>query len=240
MVGECRELGGVDRGPSVGPLESAAMELDTISKASDVSGRVPAQIDRKGAERIGAAFARYSGASERAIGRDCRTPTLELAAGASGGSTSQDCDVHDPGMITIGMLYCTAIVLDVPGSMMTAAHDLKGHTGIKVCLAGAMPVGEGSGLLQLRAVAEGPDGGGGKDFELYGQSGEINFSVDDVTKCLAIVASAFSQGGLDRLDGLTVDLGGCGFNLRLSNTMPVVRLNAEAGDAAGVASRYHG
>ena len=64
-------------------------------------------------------------------------------------------------------------------------------------------------------------------FEPYAQSGEINFTVEDQERSTEAVAAAF-QGEQDRLDGLTVSLGDRWFNLRPSNTEPVLRLNAEA------------
>ena len=70
-----------------------------------------------------------------------------------------------------------------------------------------------------------------KKYEPYVQSGEINFVVNDVAAADAAVASAFSSHEIDRLDGLTVDLGDRWFNLRPSNTEPVLRLNVEASTA---------
>jgi phosphomannomutase len=67
-----------------------------------------------------------------------------------------------------------------------------------------------------------------KPFERYSSSGEINTSVDDTDAVMAKVASVFSEHGQDRLDGLTVDCGSWWFNLRPSNTEPLLRLNLEA------------
>ena len=71
-------------------------------------------------------------------------------------------------------------------------------------------------------------------YEPYTASGEINNVVPDAAAAIEIVASAFSDADQDRLDGLTVDLGDRWFNLRPSNTEPLLRLNAEAPDQAGV------
>jgi phosphomannomutase len=67
-----------------------------------------------------------------------------------------------------------------------------------------------------------------KRYEPYAQSGEINFVVSDVPGAVAGVEDAFSDATLDLLDGLTVDIGDRWFNLRPSNTEPVLRLNVEA------------
>jgi len=73
------------------------------------------------------------------------------------------------------------------------------------------------------------------DVERYAGSGEINFTVDDAETAMERVQSAFPDASIDRLDGLTVDLGAGWFNLRPSNTEPLLRLNAEAADEVAVA-----
>ena len=67
-----------------------------------------------------------------------------------------------------------------------------------------------------------------KPFERYAQSGEINTRVDDPHAVIERVAEAYKDADQDRLDGLTVDLGDWWFNLRPSNTEPLLRLNLEA------------
>jgi phosphomannomutase len=74
-----------------------------------------------------------------------------------------------------------------------------------------------------------------KPFERYAASGEINTRVDDPLAVIEVVAAAYADGQLDRLDGLTVDLGDWWFNLRPSNTEPLLRLNLEAPTPADVA-----
>ncbi len=73
-----------------------------------------------------------------------------------------------------------------------------------------------------------------KPYERYAASGEINTRVDDTQAVIERVATAFSSGEQDRLDGLTVDLGDWWFNLRPSNTEPLLRLNLEAPTAEEV------
>ena len=66
------------------------------------------------------------------------------------------------------------------------------------------------------------------DLDRYASSGELNTTVDDAAKVIERVAAAYPNAGQDRLDGLTVDLGDWWFNLRPSNTEPLLRLNLEA------------
>lgn len=74
------------------------------------------------------------------------------------------------------------------------------------------------------------------DVERYASSGELNFTVADQQATMDRVAAAFPDATIDYLDGLTVDLGDRWFNLRPSNTEPLLRLNVEAPDADGVAA----
>ena len=132
------------------------MDLDGIFKAYDVRGLVPDQLDEEAARRIGAAFAAFMGAPRIAVGRDCRLSSPELAVALIDGITSQGVDVDDLGMITTDMVYYAAGALDEPGVMITASHNPKGYNGIKMCRAGAAPVGAESGLIEIKALAESP------------------------------------------------------------------------------------
>ena len=76
-----------------------------------------------------------------------------------------------------------------------------------------------------------------KPFDRYAASGEINFEVPDPRAVIETIATAYPVDAQDRLDGLTVDLGDWWFNLRPSNTEPLLRLNLEAADQASCAAR---
>ena len=134
------------------------MDLDGIFKAYDVRGMVPDQLDEEAARNIGVAFAVFMGAPRIAVGRDCRLSSPDLAAALIDGITSQGVDVDDLGMITTDMVYYAAGALDEPGVMITASHNPKGYNGIKLCRAGAAPVGAESGLVDVKALAEAPPG----------------------------------------------------------------------------------
>jgi len=139
------------------------MQLDPVFKAYDIRGLVPDQIDEELARRVGAAFASFTGAGRIAVGRDCRDSSPRLAAALADGIASMGAGVDDLGMITTDMVYFAAGHLDQPGAMVTASHNPKGYNGIKLCLAGAAPVGEESGLGDVkRLVAEPPAPAGGR------------------------------------------------------------------------------
>lgn len=77
-----------------------------------------------------------------------------------------------------------------------------------------------------------------KPLRKYAQTGEVNFKVEDAAATFAAVEEAFKDGKIDRLDGLTVNYPDWWFNLRASNTEPLVRLNLEAADRTMLEQRY--
>jgi phosphomannomutase len=132
----------------------AAVDLSRVFKAYDVRGVVPDELDADLVRRIGAAFAAWSGAPEILVGRDCRLSSPDLAAALTEGATSRDVDIVDLGPASTDLLYFASGSLDRPGVMITASHNPKEYNGLKFCLAGAKPVGEDSGLGEIRALAE--------------------------------------------------------------------------------------
>jgi phosphomannomutase len=132
-------------------------DLDRIFKAYDVRGVVPDELDVDTARRIGAAFASWTGAPRILIGRDCRLSSPDLAAALAEGATDVGADVTDLGLASTDLLYFASGSLDLPGIMLTASHNPPNYNGMKFCLAGARPVGQDTGLADLRALAAGPE-----------------------------------------------------------------------------------
>ena len=128
--------------------------LSRIFKAYDVRGVVPDDLDADVAHRIGAAFARWSGARRIAVGHDCRLSSDELAAAVREGIVSQGSDVIDLGLASTDLVYFASGSLDVAAVMLTASHNPPEWNGLKFCLPGATPVGEESGLVEVRELAE--------------------------------------------------------------------------------------
>ena len=132
-------------------------ELDRIFKAYDVRGVVPDELDVDTARRIGGAFASWTGAPRILIGRDCRLSSPDLAAALAEGATAVGADVTDIGLASTDLLYFASGSLDLPGIMLTASHNPPNYNGMKFCLAGARPVGQDTGLADLRELAAGPE-----------------------------------------------------------------------------------
>jgi phosphomannomutase len=135
----------------------ATADLDRIFKAYDVRGVVPDDLDADLARRIGGAFAEWTGLPKIVIGRDCRLSSPELAAAIADGATARGVDVVDLGLASTDLLYFASGKLDLPGVMLTASHNPKQYNGIKFCLPGARPVGEETGLRDIRAIVERPE-----------------------------------------------------------------------------------
>jgi phosphomannomutase len=132
-------------------------DLSSIFKAYDVRGLVPDQLDEDAALRIGRAFALWSKAGRIVLARDCRASSPGLSAAFARGVSGQGVDIVDIGLATTDMVYFASGRLDLPGAMFTASHNPPRYNGLKLCLAGAAPVGEDSGLLDVKALAEGPE-----------------------------------------------------------------------------------
>lgn len=130
------------------------MDLASIFKAYDVRGTYPDQIDEVISYRIGAAFVAFSRAPRVVVGRDMRLSSYPLSRSFIEGAVGQGADVIDIGLVSTDALYYASGHYEVPGAMFTASHNPGNYNGIKLCLAGAAPVGEETGLLEVRALAE--------------------------------------------------------------------------------------
>jgi phosphomannomutase len=158
----------------------AAVDLSRVFKAYDVRGVVPDELDADLARLIGAAFATWSGAPEILVGRDCRLSSPELAAALTEGATSLGVDVVDLGLASTDILYFASGSLNRPGIMITASHNPKEYNGLKFCLAGAKPVGEDSGLGEIKALVEKGDEILGTGRGSVQQQGVLDAYVDHV------------------------------------------------------------
>jgi phosphomannomutase len=134
-------------------------DLSGVFKAYDIRGIVGEQLDAGVVRDIGAAFARQvseAGAPARAvvIGHDMRASSPELAAAFADGAQQEGVDVVMIGLASTDMLYYASGSLDLPGAMFTASHNPAKYNGIKLCRAGAAPVGQDTGLLEIQREVE--------------------------------------------------------------------------------------
>ena len=128
--------------------------FDAVFKAYDIRGTVPEQLDEAMCRAIGVAFARFAAAPRILIGHDMRPSGDELVAAFSDGARRHGVNVTHLGLVSTDLVYYAAGKLDAPGVMFKASHNPAQYNGIKLCLAGARPVGEDTGLGDIKAMAE--------------------------------------------------------------------------------------
>ncbi|MFF3331389.1 phosphomannomutase/phosphoglucomutase [Streptomyces sp. NPDC002888] len=131
-----------------------AADLSQIVKAYDVRGVVPDQWDEPLAELFGAAFAQVTGAEAIVIGHDMRPSSPGLSRAFGRGAAALGVDVTEIGLCSTDQLYYASGALNLPGAMFTASHNPAQYNGIKMCRAGAAPVGQDTGLAEIRELAE--------------------------------------------------------------------------------------
>jgi phosphomannomutase len=133
-------------------------DLSSLIKAYDVRGVVPDQWDEQISRAIGAAFAEFvisdSGATTVVTAHDMRESSIPLSRAFAEGVMSRGVDVVEAGLGSTDLLYFAAGSLDMPGAMFTASHNPAEYNGIKMCRAGAAPIGQDSGLVTIRESAE--------------------------------------------------------------------------------------
>ncbi|MFE5940465.1 phosphomannomutase/phosphoglucomutase [Streptomyces sp. NPDC056470] len=131
-----------------------AADLSQIVKAYDVRGVVPDQWDETLAELFGAAFVRVTAADAIVVGHDMRPSSPGLSGAFARGAARLGADVTLIGLCSTDQLYFASGSLDLPGAMFTASHNPAQYNGIKMCRAGAAPVGQDTGLSEIRTLVE--------------------------------------------------------------------------------------
>lgn len=128
-------------------------DIEAVFKAYDIRGRTDTgELDEDIARSVGAAFAATIGDSPIAVGRDCRMSSPGLNAALIDGITSYGSDVVDIGEVATDVVYYVSGSRSMPGVMITASHNPGEYNGIKLCRAGAVPVGSDSGLAEIKSL----------------------------------------------------------------------------------------
>ena len=160
-----------------------------IFKAYDVRGLYGTEIDRETAYNIGRALVTYTGAKKIAVGIDMRESSPELAAALEEGITDQGADVVSLGLSSTPMLYFASWKLEVDAAVIvTASHNPAEYNGMKFCLAGAVPIGEGTGMEEIRDAAV------AGDFSYDGEKGQIEKDDELKNEYIEYVTSFFKKG----------------------------------------------
>lgn len=128
-------------------------------KAYDVRGLYPDELDEEGAYAIGRAYVEQFDPKRIAVGRDTRLSSPSMAAALIEGAADGGADVLELGLVGTEMVYFAVGELDLDGGVcVTASHNPKEYTGMKIVRGGALPVGGESGLLDVRDRALKPFG----------------------------------------------------------------------------------
>jgi phosphomannomutase len=128
------------------------MDPDTVFKAYDIRGRTDnGEVDPELFRLVGGAFVSLVATDRIAVGRDCRESSDGLFAGLVAGMTRAGADVIDLGRVPTDLVYFYSGKHEVPGAIITASHNPPQYNGLKLCRAGAAPVGVETGLSEIKA-----------------------------------------------------------------------------------------
>jgi phosphomannomutase len=157
-----------------------------VFKAYDVRGIYPVELDEEGAFSIALAYVEQFEPKSIAVGRDMRLSSPSMAKAVTEGATAGGADVVDVGLVGTEMVYFAVGELELDGGIMvTASHNPKEYTGMKIVRRGALPVGGDSGLLDVRdrAMAGGQTPGHGRK----GQVDEVDIWPAYVERVLSFI-----------------------------------------------------
>jgi phosphomannomutase len=233
-----------------------------VFKAYDVRGIYPDELDEAGAEAIGRAYVERFEPRQIAVGRDMRLSSPAMQKAVMRGAASAGADVLDLGLVGTEMVYFAVGSLELEGGIMvTASHNPKEYSGLKLVRRGALPVGGDSGLLDLRDLieagnwsADSPDDRGAvRDLDIWPEyvARVLSFvDVDAIEPLRVVIDAANGMAGVmlpPVLERLPVEVVRCNFEpdgsfpnhepnpLLPENREFVVRKTLEEGADLGVA-----
>lgn len=127
--------------------------MSGIFKAYDIRGVFPVDINREIAEKIGQAYAVFTGAKKVVVGRDMRPHSQDMFDGLAAGLVKMGCTVIDLGLCSTPMSYFANGTLGADGSIMiTASHNPGEWNGCKLCRANAVPISGATGIMDIEKL----------------------------------------------------------------------------------------
>ena len=226
----------------------------TCFKAYDVRGQIPNELNADICYRIGNAAGEFLGAESVVVGCDMRLTSEEFSDAVIRGLVDAGIEVFDIGLCGTEMVYFATGHLGADGGIMvTASHNPADYNGLKLVREQARPISADTGLADIRALAEGDErlaGEGGKrtpveilDDYVAHLLGYVDAAALKPLRLVVNPGNGCAGLGSDALephlpfelvkihnepDGVSLDYGDWRFNLRGSNTEPVIRLNVES------------
>ena len=129
-------------------------KLDLIFKSYDIRGIYGDSIDQEIAYKIGKAFAEFVSDDSIIVGHDGRVSNIEMLDAFTSGIKSINKEIIYVGLVPTDTVYSLSGLLKKPGAVITASHNPKNYNGLKLCNAGAIPIGENSGLMDIKKLAD--------------------------------------------------------------------------------------
>ena len=170
--------------PAPAPDYDARVLDPKVFKAYDIRGVYPTELDEDGAYKVGRGYVEEFEPRRIAVGRDMRVSAPAMAAAVIEGAADGGADVLDLGLVGTEMLYYAVGELALDGGIcVTASHNPKQYTGMKIVRRGALPVGGDSGLDKVQRRA----GAGFGDVARRGKVGEQDVWAGFVDKVLSFV-----------------------------------------------------
>ena len=129
-------------------------KLDLIFKSYDIRGVFGDSIDQDIVYKIGKAFAEFITDDTIIVGHDGRISNIEMLDAFTSGIKSINKEIIYIGLVPTDVVYSLSGLLKKPGAIITASHNPKNYNGLKLCNAGAIPIGENSGLKDIKKLAD--------------------------------------------------------------------------------------
>ena len=124
--------------------------LDVIFKSYDIRGIFGDTLSLQDAYKIGYSFAEFVDSETILIGHDGRLSNKEMLNAVASGISNSGKSVLYVGLVPTDVVYSLSGLLELPGAIITASHNPKEYNGLKLCNSGAVPIGEHSGLLDIK------------------------------------------------------------------------------------------
>ena len=140
--------------------------LDVIFKSYDIRGVFGNTLTMQDAYKIGYSFSQFVDSESILIGHDGRLSNMEMLNAVASGISSNGKSIVYVGLVPTDVIYSLSGLLELPGVIITASHNPKEYNGLKLCNSGAVPIGEHSGLLEIKNNIKNIDHGVINDLQL--------------------------------------------------------------------------
>ena len=124
--------------------------LDVIFKSYDIRGVFGDSLTLEDAYKIGYSFSQFVESETVLIGHDGRISNMKMLDAVSSGIKNNGKSILYVGLVPTDVVYSLSGLLNLPGVIITASHNPKEYNGLKLCNSGAVPIGEQSGLLDIK------------------------------------------------------------------------------------------